>query len=241
MDTTEEKSEIVLQHGWGLSSSCWDLWKNSLKGKYIVNTPDRGYFCNENQVKGFKTKGKRILISHSFGLYLFNEKLLDEADYLIIISGFSSFHGSSKRDRRRSSILMGLMKNKIKTEPEKMLMEFYNGHDLRGDKDILPKTDLLLDDLKSVDNDEPDLERIGRIKNILIIHGDKDMVVSPSRGFYLKDRFKDSRMILFRNEDHALPFTRTEELVKIISEYIENGELPLEKEVFDKLDDLAVN
>ena len=222
----QDKIEFILQHGWGLSSSCWNLWKKILEKKYRVKIPDRGYFGEKSREESFCTKNKKILVSHSFGLYLFTEKILKEADYLIIISGFSKFHPEEKREKRRSLMLMKFMKKKLLKEPEKLLLDFYNGHPLRGAHDIYPHVKILSKDLDAIDSEDLDLEYLKKIKNILIIQGKKDMVVPWSRAVFLKKALPGSHLIFFEKEDHALPFTRTEEVINLILDYVHNGELP---------------
>lgn len=220
MSSEKNKNQIILQHGWGLSSSCWNGWKQSLLNDFSVLTPDRGYFGNKNIITNFETENKKILISHSFGLFLFPKTLLKQADYLVIISGFADFHPKDKKEKRRSSMLIKFMKKKLLLTPEKLLFDFYNGHNLRGDFDRYTDTDLLSKDLTAIDTSEADWENIKKIKNILILHGKKDMVVPCSRGLFLHENLKQSRYIAIDNADHALPFTHKDRLISIIKDFI---------------------
>lgn len=221
MNYDENKYEFILQHGWGLSSSCFFKWKDLLKD-HILNLPDRGYFGNRLDIESFKSNRKKILVSHSFGLHLFSDSLLKKADYLIIISGFSGFHPKDKKGKRRSSMLMRLMKKKILTQPEKMLNEFYNGHSLIGKKDIVPDKELLYKDLESIDEYEVNINAIKKINNVLILHGKNDMVVPYSRALFLKDRIPGAKIIGYEKSDHALPFTNTEEVILNILDFIKD-------------------
>ncbi len=226
MSGEKNRFEFILQHGWGLSSSCYSEWKNILEGMgHIVKIPDRGYFGSPLKIEGFETQYKKVLVSHSFGLYLFDKNLFKQADYLIIISGFKGFHPDDKKEKRRSSILMRLMKKKILVEPEKLLVDFYNGYDLRGEKDLIPDSALLHEDLMVIDEEEPDIENMVKIDNILILHGKKDMVVSLSRAVDLNKALKGSHMIVFDDGDHALPFSKSSELIEIIIDYMEKQEV----------------
>jgi dipeptidyl aminopeptidase/acylaminoacyl peptidase len=110
------------------------------------------------------------------------------------------------------------MQKKLSLEPEKLLKDFYNGHDLMGNLDLNPDVALLSKDLEKINTKSPDLESIQKIEKILIIHGKKDMVVPFSRGIYLKNYLPNSKLIEFENADHALPFVYEEETIqKIIS------------------------
>ncbi|MDY0132830.1 MAG: alpha/beta hydrolase [Desulforegulaceae bacterium] len=220
MSTKKNRAEFVLQHGWGLSSSCWEGWKNKLGKNFIVSIPDRGYFGDEKIIKDFKTSSEKILVSHSFGLFLFEKSLLEKADSLIIISGFTKFHPEEKREVRRTRLLMKFMQKKLKLEPEKLLIDFYNGHDLRGNLDSNPDVFLLAKDLEQINTQTPDIESIKKIKNILIIHGAKDMVVPLSRAAYLKDNLFQAEMVEFEDGDHALPFVYENQVIEKIFEFL---------------------
>jgi pimeloyl-ACP methyl ester carboxylesterase len=220
MSSEKNKNQIILQHGWGLSSSCWNGWKQQLSNDFSVLTPDRGYFGNKNIITRFESENKKILVSHSFGLLLFPESLLRQADYLIIISGFADFHTEDKKEKRRSSMLIKFMKKKLLLTPEKLLFDFYNGHDLRGDFDKYPDTDLLSHDLTAIDTLQADWENIKKVKNILILHGKQDMVVPYSKGLSLHENLKQSRFEGIDDADHALPFTHKDRLISIVTDFI---------------------
>lgn len=224
--SSEKKIEFILQHGWGLSAACWDSWVEILKKDNIVSVPDRGYFGNRLDIDSFKTDNIKVLVSHSFGLYLFPETALKQADFLVIISGFTRFHPEDAREKRRSSMLMRFMRKKVELEPEKLLIDFYNGHDLRGKFDLAPDSKILSEDLRAIDEDEPDMASIGRIKNILIVQGGEDRVVGRSRADYLRNRLPQSKLAFFKDGDHALPFTSPNELIHLIGYFIENGDIP---------------
>ncbi|MDY0360144.1 MAG: alpha/beta hydrolase [Desulforegulaceae bacterium] len=220
MNIKKDQPEFILQHGWGLSSSCWRRWKERLEKDYKVTLPDRGYFGSQKRIKNFKTKSKKILVSHSFGLFLFEKSVLEQADFIVIISGFTKFHPEEAREARRSRLLMKFMQKKLYLEPEKLLTDFYNGHDLRGDFDLNPDVSLLFKDLERINSEAPDLESIRKIKNILIVHGKKDMVVPFSRGVYLKNYFSGAKMIEFENGDHALPFIYQDKIIEQIIDFL---------------------
>jgi pimeloyl-ACP methyl ester carboxylesterase len=220
MNTKKDRPEFILQHGWGLSSSCWRNWEKRLEKNFTVTLPDRGYFGLEKKIFDFQTKAQKILVSHSFGLFLFEKSVLDQADFLIIISGFTKFHPEEEREARRSRLLMKFMQKKLALEPEKLLTDFYNGHDLLGNLDLNPDVSLLSKDLEKINTKAPDIESIQKIKKILIIHGKKDMVVPFSRGIYLKNYLSNSNLIEFENADHALPFVYEEETIQQIISFL---------------------
>lgn len=219
MNIKKDRPEFILQHGWGLSSSCWRNWEKRLEQRFRVTLPDRGYFGAEKKVSSFSTSAERILVSHSFGLFLFGKKLFEQADFLVIISGFTKFHPDEAREARRSRLLMKFMQKKLSCEPEKLLTDFYNGHDLRGELDFNPDVSLLFKDLERIDCEAPDLESIKKIKNVLIVHGKKDMVVPFSRGVYLKNIISGSTLVGFEDGDHALPFVYEDEIIEKIIDF----------------------
>jgi pimeloyl-[acyl-carrier protein] methyl ester esterase len=86
---------------------------------------DRGYFGREN-APGFSDKAvRKIIMTHSFGLHWCPAGLLEEADHLVIVSGFISFHPEEPGERRRSKLFLRQMKSRFVEKPAEVLRMFY--------------------------------------------------------------------------------------------------------------------
>lgn len=215
--------EIILQHGWGYDSSCFDsllqfLWE--MPGcQTMIQIPDRGYFGKPEPVSPFSGDSSvKVIVAHSLGLHLIPVEILQSADLLVLISAFRHFHGGSQLDRKRSSKKIRLMRSRLQDAPLDVIDDFYancyhpllQGRMLLMSKVESMNIELLRDDLYMLDKKEFALENIAGIGQILLIHGKQDSIVSPLHSYQLSEFLPTSSLVLIDRVGHSLPITHAE-------------------------------
>lgn len=195
--------------------------KNSSQNQRFF-LPDRGYFGEPLKAAFSNEPSLRIVVTHSFGLFLVPNHILEKADLLVSISGFRQFH-TSGREGKFSRRLINLM-----------LKKFINGsfdvtHEFRAmcgtdDKNGIVATDegikRLADDLEILSNASLDLEYINKIPSVLIIQGAEDRIVWPERAEDLNASIPESSLVMVDGADHGLPFTHYDRCIDLIFDYI---------------------
>jgi len=62
-----------------------------------------------------------------------------------------------------------------------------------------------------------------KLKNIkadtLLLWGDNDKSTPLKHGFVMENRIPKARLVVFKKEDHSLPFTRTDDVLKLITDF----------------------
>jgi len=220
--------DLYLFHGWALSPDIWGGLINALKSstpeftsKLNIHLYDRGYFINEPVQNIPKYSGTTIIVTHSLGLHFVPLGLLHKADFIFVISGFLNFH---KFGGSHSKRIVNKMIEKLQTDPEIVLKEFYKNMFLPNVMD----DNFMREEMKAINvhrlredlnylNDVIITQRIfsGRSR-ISLIHGQNDMISSPrhSLNWLIKMNAVSGRII--RNAGHSLPITHP----VLISEYI---------------------
>lgn len=214
--------EIIFQHGWAFDHRCWSDWIND-KGLDCKKTVlDRGYF-GQSVTSGFSSaESLKIIISHSFGLFLLPESILSKADMLVSISGFREFH-TTGREGKFSKRLVNLMLKRFSngsfdvTSEFRQMCEVVNSSDIRATGEGLEK---LAEDLEILSNKALDLEKIRKIRKVLLIQGAEDRIVWPERAEDLKNAIPGSRLFIIQGAGHGLPFTHSKLCIKLFLEHL---------------------
>jgi len=168
-----------------------------------------------------------ILIAHSLGtlLALRSAQKFENIKAIVLIGGFAKFTQSQSDypDGKPESGL-AMMQNMMKLSPKMVLGKFYQAMVAPSDYSMPPhgKTDVArlkagLQCLAETDLRE-DLKNINI--PVLILHGDSDQIVSVELARFLKDNIAGAELHIFKNAGHALPFTHTEECLKIIDDFV---------------------
>jgi len=55
----------------------------------------------------------------------------------------------------------------------------------------------------------------------LILQGSSDMINSCAMASYVKEKLPDAELVIFENSGHALPFTKTDECILRIKNFLE--------------------
>lgn len=164
-------------------------------------------------------KRRHILITHSLGLH-FCAPWLGGIDRLVIISGFEHFHGSESGPGFTHKHLR-MMLNRLDNDMAGLLRNFYQNCQFPG---VPPAGDdlnitLLRDDLHLLDTSFAALNKIQKIPEILILHGDDDRIVSWERARELNIHLPNSNLKFIPGAGHGLPFTHAAVCWQIISEF----------------------
>lgn len=209
--------EMVLLHGWALDASFWNEW-SSLAAQFSASVrltaAERGYFGSLQIDAEFpRSTGKKVLVTHSFGLHLAPAKLFEEADLLVIISGFAHFHAGSDKESRLSQVAIRKMLQKLGHEPAQVLKDFYRNCALPeeyGVDEISPpgkiQIELLRADLELLHRSTVKTDWLSRPREVLLLHGQQDKIAPPHHLEDLKSIRPDSRLSTIENASHALPY-----------------------------------
>lgn len=208
-------------HGWGFSSSIWRNWKAELSQFGSFAAYDRGYFSTEQNSQKPSAQEPIVLLSHSFGLHGIEQSLFQQADLLIIISGFLRFHPVAAQYKRRSRTMLQQMMNEFEIHPEKVLQNYYaNCYAPReAPNKSLGKLDhqLLLDDLKWLNRSIIEADKLKKVNKICIIHGSDDHIVPKKKGREIFNQLPEqSQYFEIKKAGHALPVTHSQQCLDFI-------------------------
>lgn len=234
--------EWILQHGWGFDGSAWREWIARLaqdtSRSHSVQVAERGYFGDAEIKPSFsQEKTFKVVVAHSLGLHLLSEKVLEEADLIVLISSFVAFHSDTPEESRRSRKLVSRMLQKLTTAPQAVLADFYKNcyspfsdHTsvLPGDGSQLNEA-LLLADLKLLDEHAFEVSAMPSAATLLVLHGDKDEIVDIEAIDEIRTVRSINRCITISGAGHALPFTHAEACLMAISNELAQSRNPAER------------
>jgi len=217
---------FIAFHGWGFNDKYWQLWADYLTEYGYFETYDRGYFNNPKEVEILTDPASTILITHSFGLHWIDESLFTQADLLIILGGFLYFHPYAAQYRRRSRLILQEMINEFEINPEQVLHDFYENcyapQDPPQDNMGEINHQLLLDDLRYLQNAEQDVQSLKKADKVCIIHGSDDYIVPNKKGRQLYTQMQgQAQYFEIKNAGHALPYTHYEQCLEFVTPEIE--------------------
>lgn len=212
-------------HGWGFAGSDWQSWRSNLSEYGTFQTYDRGYFTDPNEIT-LSRDSLTVLISHSFGLHFIEQPFFEQADLLIVNSGFLYFHPYTAQYKRRSRLILQEMINSMEVKPEEVLQEFYENcyppKNFPGREIVDLDHQLLLDDLQKLQSSEMDPQLLKKVGKICILHGSDDRIVPKRKGREIYTQFGEkSRYFEVKGAGHALPFTHHRQCLDFIIPEIE--------------------
>jgi hypothetical protein len=232
------RTEILAQHGWAFESSVWDCWREFLPDGWQFSAFDRGYFLSQEQKNAGKflratlpawngagisdralsarnfSQGLKILTAHSFGLHCLPIQLIEEADLLVIISGFEAFHASENAVSRRA---VQRMLVRLESDYRVVLNDFYSASFggavpafVSPGRDRNCDLELLSSDLRQLDSGRVSMDGLRLATSVLILHGEQDSIVPVERARSLHERLPGSQFLVRPGAGHALPFAHPE-------------------------------
>ena len=209
---------ITAQHGWGYDWRTYSSWQTLVPEAWQLTLRNRGYFKETNDRKfganeSNEKNKKEILVCHSFGLHLLDSNEIAAADQLVIISSFANFHVN---ENPLSKIAIQRMVKRLSSEPRAVLQDFYGAcfgqppsavsEEFMQNCDL----DLLISDLKKLNEARLDMGKISVAKSILILHGTRDEIVPVKAAKQLHERLPGSKLLLHPEAGHALPLTHAQ-------------------------------
>lgn len=218
--------DIIAFHGWGFNRDIWKSWGEKLLSLGTFRTYDRGHFNNPEKITS-SDANHTVLIAHSFGLHWIDEVLFEQTDLLVIIGGFMHFHPFAAQYKRRSRTILQQMINECQVHPEKVLRNFYSNcyapQEFSRKKIENLNFQLLLDDLKHLNQSKIEAEKLKRADKISIIHGSDDHIVPKAKGREIFNRLPEkSKYFEIKHAGHALPDTHRDQCLGFIKPEIEN-------------------
>lgn len=211
----KKRTYIYAQHGWGFDSSAWHSWLEHIPQEWVFETAERGYFGSTPKQTSMwpqDAAAQRVVVAHSFGLHLVAPEIMRMADALVIISGFKRFHISENAASVRA---VRRMQRRLHDDSEGLLEDFYNqcygNNAFEPSKPTSiprPVNQVLANDLSLLNTSMVPHSELKRFPMVIILHGDRDQVVSSVHAVQLAELLVDQSSLFFcHGAGHALPFT----------------------------------
>lgn len=212
----DKTAEIITFHGWGFFPEIWSDWERVLTKEYghKVIHADRGYFGEEHIPEFQQKSSPKVVIVHSYGLHWCPKELLEEADHLIIVSGFLSFHPDNSSEARKSKLILRQMMSRFVEKPEEVLSDFYSKAYFPSKAVVnVPgvfRHDQLLEDLQKLGTSNLNPDILHNMQAITIFHGEKDRIVSNHKARDLFGIVKHrAQYFEIKHAGHGVAFTHT--------------------------------
>ena len=167
-----------------------------------------------------------IITAHSFGSVLAFGKIHDlhKAKALIVYSGFAKFAKADDNLSGQPAEAIQAMKKQLTNNPSGLLKSFYRNMCFPSKCEFnvpetlnVPALDAGLDILLNCDC----RAKLAEIKiPVLIIHGAQDRIVNVKTADELAGNIRVSRLHVFKNAGHAVPFTHSNESKKITEKFL---------------------
>ena len=217
---------FILYHGWGFDHTFWQPWADRLSKWGTVHAYDRGYFGDPRDVEVEHDSDQTVAVTHSFGLHWIEQSLFEEIDLLVICGGFLYFHPYAAQYKRRSRLILQEMINNLEVDPTKVLADFYENCYAPEDP---PNVDveefnhqLLLDDLRRLQNSDLSHQRLEPAQKVCILHGSDDHIVPNKKGRQIYTQLQaKSQYFEIKGGGHALPRTHARQCMEFVQPEIE--------------------
>ena len=84
--------QLIAVHGWGSDQHCWQSWQEPCEKRgWLLECFERGYGENSEKTPQWNSKYKHALVVNSLGLHLTPNKILAEAEAVILLASFGRF------------------------------------------------------------------------------------------------------------------------------------------------------
>ena len=167
-----------------------------------------------------------IITAHSLGSVLVFGKIHDlhKVKALIVYSGFAKFAKADDNLSGQPVETILAMKKQLTNNPAGLLKSFYRNMSFPSKCEFnvpetlnVPALDAGLDILLNCDC----RDKLAEIKiPVLIIHGAQDRIVNVKTADELAGNIRVSRLHVFKNAGHAVPFTHSNESRKITEKFL---------------------
>jgi len=172
-----------------------------------------------------------IITAHSLGSILAFRKIsgLRNVKALIVCSGFAKFAKAADNLSGQPAEAIQAMKKQLRSNPAGLLKSFYRNmsfpskHEFNVPETLdIPALDAGLDILLGCDC----RASLAEIKiPVLVIHGREDRIVNVKMAEELAGNIRFSRLHVFKNAGHAVPFTHSNESRKITEKFLKDYDI----------------
>lgn len=216
----EREVEVHAYHGWGFDSSFWNPIKEVLPKHILFKSADRGYFGGDFNPEFDPQSKLKVLLLHSYGVHWCSPEKKEQANVIIIINGFNSFHPLQNPAKSRSKMVLKGMVKQFKIKPLEVLLAFYKNcfgaFTIQEPDSTWMNKSLLLKDLNALNKTKLKLTKLTKA-DWLIIDSGKDRIVPGNRGQELLAFLGADKYELIDDGVHAFPASNAEECAKILS------------------------
>ncbi|MCX6985581.1 MAG: alpha/beta hydrolase [Lentisphaerae bacterium] len=225
---TSKLKNIILP-GWAMSTEPYAAVSGNLAEVY-----DFGFFSEKSTMLPpvFDSEiedmcgSPCIITAHSLGSVLAFGKIqaLSNVKALIVYSGFAKFAKANDNLSGQPAETILSMKKQLMNNPAVLLKSFYRNMSSPSKCEFnvpetlnVPALDAGLDILLNCDC----RDKLAEIKiPVLIIHGAQDRIVNVKTADELAGNIRVSRLHVFKNAGHAVPFTHSNESKKITEKFL---------------------
>lgn len=213
--------QFIAFHGWAFDRTFWESWDTHLSEFGDFRAYDRGYFGNPQNIEEQNPADKTVLIAHSFGLHMIDDELFEQADLLVICGGFLYFHPYAAQYKRRSRLILQEMINDLEVKPEEVLGKFYENCFAPQDTPKISfeglNHQLLLDDLRRLQNADLDQQKLKHTDRVCILHGSDDHIVPNKKGRQIYTQLqRKAQYFEIKGAGHALPNTHYRQCLEFV-------------------------
>jgi pimeloyl-[acyl-carrier protein] methyl ester esterase len=212
-------AEILAYHGWGYDSNFWTPLQTLLPGGITFRPADRGYFGRVLNPEFSTSDGLNIIFAHSLGLHLIPERVLNQADTLVLMATFDTFIPPDQQAKLLTRLLQR-MQQKLLENPLLVIRDFRERAELPRSSEYNIQninTDLLMEDLIRLEKNHIDFPKLPQ-KEIVLIEGKDDLIFSSTHMKTYESEY--IRYFSIPAAGHAFPFTHPEECFSIIKQAI---------------------
>lgn len=218
----EEQIEIHAYHGWGFDSQFWSSFKELMPENVLLKAADRGYFGGIFEPEFSDSSASKVLLLHSFGLHWCPKDKFTQADHIVVLNGFETFHPKDRKAKSRSKKILKSMISEFKKNPEKVLKAFYKNCFHPGEKDHASlnwmNNSRLADDLTLMNKSKLKLNRTKA--QWVVVDSGKDRIISGSRGAELAEMSSTEFYKSFEDAGHGLPLLNSSDCWSYLCEVI---------------------
>jgi len=214
---------LVFLHGWGYGPCVWRAWAEAFADRPVVLL-DAGYFGPERMdIPGSlpQSPDDWIGVGHSFG---FARLLGMDIPWrgLIGFGAFLRFCATPGRDTGTPPELLDAMLARLDVAPAEVLRRFTKRCGQEATAATPPDAEglsRLREDLRGLR--ELDMNaRAEQTPPVLLLHAADDRIVPESLAHEAQSALPGARLKTFPAGGHALPFTRTEDCLPLVREFI---------------------
>nr|AUG32156.1 alpha/beta hydrolase [Paulinella longichromatophora] len=207
-----QSGEIIAMHGWSSDSSAWDCWAESARYRgWCWQSGERGYGSLPMVTPQWRhslteTQGPRVLMVHSFGLYLTPNTVLAAAEIVVLLNSFNHFIPSFRHQHPIKRKIQRMINNINCDNEKETLLTFLSQANLP-----------VSTDLTSLNVMQNSVSALGRLRLLEDLYKLSEVISMPKA-------FPMNIPILVINTqcDQIVGSTIAKDLVKNLSNYIKD-------------------